>query len=296
MPPADSAIDDLRRQIDEIDTQLHDLLIQRSGVVAEIGALKGNGGGGNRNGIFRPGREALIIRRLVERHSGSLPRATIVRMWRELLSATLRQQGPFAVAVFAPEASSGYWDLARDHFGSLMPATAHDKVGQVVRAVVDGPATVGVLPLPREEDREPWWPFLVSKDEGQPRVIARLPFGAPGNARGKAVEALAIGRVAQEETGRDCSLFAIEAGAEISRSGLRDALTAVSLAPLSLQLWRDRNESARWLHLIEVEGFIRSSDPRFAQLASRLSGFRHLWPLGGYAMPLSPAELEGPPA
>jgi len=296
MPPADSAIDDLRRHIDEIDTQLHDLLIRRSSVVAEIGALKGNGGEVNRNGFFRPGREALIIRRLLERHKGSLPRATIVRMWRELLSATLRQQGPFAVAVFAPEASSGYWDLARDHFGSLMPATAHDKAGQVVRAVVDGPATVGVLPLPREDDREPWWPFLVSKDEGQPRVIARLPFGAPGNARGKAVEALAIGRTAQEETGRDCSLFAIEAAAEVSRSGLRDALAAVSLAPLSLQLWRDRNEGARWLHLIEVEGFIRPTDERFAQLANRLSGFRHLWPLGGYAVPLSPAELDGPSA
>ncbi|MGH6962604.1 MAG: chorismate mutase, partial [Dongiaceae bacterium] len=93
MPPADSAIDDLRRQIDEIDTHLHDLLIRRSAVVAEIGALKGDGGEGNRNGFFRPGREALIIRRLVERHRGSLPRATIVRMWREMLSATLRQQG-----------------------------------------------------------------------------------------------------------------------------------------------------------------------------------------------------------
>ncbi len=292
MPPADSAIDDLRRQIDEIDTHLHDLLIRRSGVVAEIGALKGNGGEGDRNGFFRPGREALIIRRLIERHRGSLPRATIVRMWRELLSATLRQQGPFAVAVFAPEAGGGYWDLARDHFGSLMPATAHDKAGQVVRAVIDGPATVGVLPLPREEDREPWWPFLVSRDEGQPRVIARLPFGAPGNARGKAVEALAIGRVAQEETGRDCSLFVIEASAEISRSGLRDALAAVSLAPTSLQLWRDRNEAARWFHMIEVEGCIRSTDERFTRLAGRLSGFRQVWPLGGYAVPLTPAELE----
>src|SRR5262249_38524430 len=251
---------------------------------------------GNRNGFFRPGREALIIRRLVERHRGSLPRATIVGMWRELLSATLRQQGPFAVAVFAPEAGSGYWDLARDHFGSLMPATAHDKAGQGGRAVGGGLATGGGVPLPRGGEREPWWPLLVSKGEGQPRVIARLPFGAPGNARGKAVEALAIGRVAQEETGRDCSLFAIEAGAEISRSGLRDALAAVALAPTSVQLWRDRNESARWLHLIEVEGFVRSTDPRFAQLANRLSGFRHLWPLGGYAMPLSSADLEGPSA
>ncbi|MGH6926813.1 MAG: chorismate mutase, partial [Dongiaceae bacterium] len=167
MPAADPAIDDLRRQIDEIDTTLHDLLIRRSAVVAEIGALKGNGGEGQRNGFFRPGREALIIRRLIERHQGSLPRATIVRMWRELLSATLRQQGPFAVAVFAPEENSGYWDLARDHFGSLTPATAHEKIGQVMRAVIDGPATIGVLPLPQEGQREPWWPMLLSRDETQ---------------------------------------------------------------------------------------------------------------------------------
>lgn len=290
MPSADSAIDDLRRQIDEIDTDLHDLLMRRSGVVAEIGALKGNGG--NRNGIFRPGREALIIRRLIERHHGSLPRATIVRMWREMLSATLRQQGPFTVAVFAPEGSGGYWDLTRDHFGSLMPATAYDKAGQVVRAVIDGPAAVGVLPVPREDDREPWWPFLVSRDEGQPRVVARLPFGAPGSARGKAAEALVIGRVAQEETGRDSSLFVIEAASEISRSALREVLAAAALGPHPIQIWRDPNHASTWFHLIEVDGCVRPDDPRIAGLAARRSGLRQVWPLGGYAVPLTAAELD----
>ena len=71
--PSDAAIDDLRRQIDEIDTRLHDLLMRRSSVVAEIGTLKGSNG----NGYFRPGREAAILRRLVERHQGSLPKATV---------------------------------------------------------------------------------------------------------------------------------------------------------------------------------------------------------------------------
>ena len=290
--PADSAIDDLRRQIDEIDTTLHDLLIRRSAVVAEIGTLKGNGGQGQRNGYFRPGREALIIRRLIERHRGSLPRATIVRMWRELLSATLRQQGPFAVAVYAPDEGSGYWDLARDHFGSLTPATAHDKVGQVMRAVIDGPATVGVLPLPQEGQKEPWWPLLLSRDESQPRVIARLPFGAPGNARGGSPEALAIGRVAFEPTGRDCSLFVIEAAGEISRSGLRDALAAVSMPPLSVQFWRDPNDAATRLHLIEVDGCVRHDDPRFLRLVKQRNDIARIWPLGGYAAPLTSADLD----
>jgi chorismate mutase-like protein len=292
MPSPDSAIDDLRRQIDEIDTTLHDLLMQRAAIVAEIGALKGNGGDGRRNGFFRPGREALIIRRLVGRHRGSLPPATIVRMWREMLAATLRLQGPFAVAVYAPEDGGGYWDLARDHFGSLMPATAHEKVGQVLRAVIDGPATVGVLPAPQEGDAEPWWPFLVGVDDTLPRVIARLPFGGPGNVRGTAVEALVIGRMAQESTGRDCSLFAIEAAGEISRSGLRDALMGVSLPPLSVQLWRDPNDASTRLHLIGVDGCVRHDDARFVRLASQRGDISRVWALGGYAVPLTAAELE----
>lgn len=290
MQSADAAIDDLRRQIDEIDGHLLDMLSRRAQVVSQIGALKGNA---SRNGFFRPGREAAILRRLIRRHRGTLPNATIVRMWRELLSATLRQQGPFAVAVFAPPDRGGYWDLARDHFGSQTPANAHETVTQVLRAVIDGQATVGVLPLPQEGEREPWWPSLVSNHAHQPRVIARLPFGAPGNTRGGAAEALVIGRMEQEDTGADRSLFVVESSAEISRSGVRAALTTSGLPPLSVHAWRDPNGHATWFHLMEVDGCVRSDDPRFAELmAQRSNEIRHVWPVGGYATPLTPAELS----
>jgi chorismate mutase-like protein len=295
MQSADAAIDDLRRQIDEIDTNLHDLLIRRADVVAQIGCLKGNGGEGGRNGFFRPGREAVILRRLVARHRGSLPKATIVRMWREMLSATLRQQGPFAVAVVAPAGNGGYWDVARDHFGSLTPATAHETANQVLRAVADGQASVGVLPLPREDEREPWWPVLVSRDANQPRVIARLPFGALGNVRGGSAEALVIGRMAPEETGRDRSLLVVESTAEMSRSGLRALLVASALAPLLMHLWRDTNDPSTWYQLVEVDGCVRPADARLAALAAqRGGGIRRIWPVGGYAVPLSAAELATP--
>lgn len=290
MQSADAAIDDLRRQIDEIDGHLLDLLARRASVVSQIGALKGSA---SRNGFFRPGREAAILRRLIRRHRGSLPGATILRMWRELLSATLRQQGPFAVAVFAPPDRGGYWDLARDHFGSQTPANAHETVSQVLRAVIDGQATVGVLPLPQEGEREPWWPALISGHATQPRVIARLPFGAPGNTRGGAAEALVIGRVEQEETGADRSLIVIESMAETSRSGLRAALTTAGLPPLSVHAWHDPNDAATWFHLAEVDGCVRADDPRVTELmAQRGTEIRRVGSLGGYATPLTPAELS----
>ncbi|MBX6323053.1 MAG: chorismate mutase, partial [Rhodospirillaceae bacterium] len=205
------AIEDLRREIDAIDTALHDLLIRRSEIAAEIGALKADAAGARPNGraaaFMRPGREAVILRRLVERHRGPLPWGTIVRIWRELMSAALRVQGPFAVAVCEPDgAAGGYWDLTRDHFGAHTPTTAHATAEEVLRAVAEGRAGAGVLPVPRTGEPRPWWPRLADADAATPRVCARLPFGTPGVTRGGPVEALVVARVPPEAPGEDRSL------------------------------------------------------------------------------------------
>src|SRR5258707_5120237 len=97
-------LDDLRRQIDELDDQLHDLLMRRTEVVEAIGKEKKDG----KVSAFRPGREAVILRRLVARHGGRFPAAGLVRIWREMLAATVGLQMPFAVAVYAPSAANGH--------------------------------------------------------------------------------------------------------------------------------------------------------------------------------------------
>src|SRR5690606_24962150 len=117
------------------DAALHELLMRRSEIAANIGMFKEKGDAKAVESPFlRPGREAVVLRRLIERHRGQLPKAVIIRMWREMMSALVRLQGPFAVAVYAPDQVSGYWDLAHDHFGSLTPITMHDSSGQVLRA------------------------------------------------------------------------------------------------------------------------------------------------------------------
>ena len=57
----------LRAELDRIDNTIHDLLMQRAGVVEYV-ARSG------KPAAFRPGREASIIRRLLGRHHGSLAR------------------------------------------------------------------------------------------------------------------------------------------------------------------------------------------------------------------------------
>jgi len=282
-------LDELRRKIDEIDDELHDLLMRRTEIVAEIGALKKS----DHTPALRPGREAAILRRLMARHKGPLPRPLIVRIWRELLSGTIAMQVDFAVAVFAPDASPGYWDIARDHYGSHTPMTAYSTAVQVLRAVTEGEASVGVLPIPQDGEAEPWWPHLASTDPATPRIIARLPFAGRGNARSEDAEALAIGRADIEGTGADRSLLVIDTSREMSRGRLLSALKSGGFEPSFLAaVERGPNLDA---DLLELEGIVRAEDhplrDALRPLGEAAGGLSFL---GGYARPLTSQEISAP--
>ena len=282
-------LDELRRKIDEIDDELHDLLMQRTEIVAAIGALKKN----DRVPALRPGREATILRRLIARHKGPLPRALIVRIWRELLSGTIALQVDFAVAVYAPDTAPGYWDIARDHYGSHTPMTAYSSAVQVLRAVTEGEASVGVLPIPQDGDAEPWWPHLMANDPATPRVIARLPFAGRGNARSEDAEALVIGRGDLEATGVDRSLLVIDTSREMSRGRLLSALKSGGLEPGFLAAVERGPDIAS--NLLELEGIVLADDQRLRSalrpLGEAVDGVSFL---GGYARPLTPQEIAAP--
>lgn len=288
VPSSSSGLEELRREIDRIDDQIHDLLMQRAQVVERVGQVKGGEGRGT---FLRPGREAMIMRRLVARHTGPFPAQVLVRMWREMVSALTRLQGPFAVAVFAPEDRRGFWDVARDHFGGFVPMVAVNSPVAAVRAVSEGTATVGIVSYPAEDDADPWWRFLVNADAHTPRVVARLPFGGRGNARGEDRDALVVAQIAHEPTGDDRTLLGIELGADLSRGRLKDALEGVGLFPTAFCTWHARDSHGLSVHLVEIADFVAPGDSRLRSLTDRLSDMPvRVNTLGGYAVPLPFAD------
>jgi chorismate mutase len=289
MPATPSDLAELRRRLDEIDDKVHDLLIERAEIVSMVAASKRDG----QLPAFQPGREAEIIRRLVARHHGDLPVATLVRMWREMLAATVRLQSPFAVAVFAPVEAQGFWDLARDHYGSSTPMSAYRSTGQVIRAVTEGRASIGVLPMPQEGEADPWWRQLVSRDESAPRVVARLPFGARGNARSDGADALAIGRGTQQETGADRTFVAAESAPDISRGRILRILSSLGL---NCTFLASCEHAGGIVNLMEIDGFVPISDQRLASFRAQVGEALHqMLPFGGYALPLPAAILADAP-
>ncbi|MGH7093426.1 MAG: chorismate mutase [Stellaceae bacterium] len=282
-----SDLEELRRRIDEIDDRLQDLLIERFEIVLDVAAQK-RGGSVNPH---QPAREAEIIRRMVARNRWPLQAETLVRMWREMISGTTRLQGNFRIAVYSPPEAPGFWDIARDHYGSHTAMQGYQSAGAVIRAISEGQAEIGVLPMPQEEEPDPWWRMLASSDGQAARVIARLPFGANGNTRADRTSALAIGRGIRQPTGHDRTLLAAEIAPDISRGRIFALLTSLGLEGTFLASCSQANGANI---LLELSGFVELHDPRLqrfrAQLGQELFG---LVELGGYAEPL---QFDAAPA
>ena len=278
----------LRREIDRIDESIHDLIIERTKVVEKVRNAKR----GEKIKI-RPAREAEILYRLMKRHRGHFPKRELARIWREMIVATLRFEGPFSVAIYVGDNDAGYADMARDQYGSFTPMSRHVSTRAVVEAVRNMQATVGILPLPRRDDEDHWWRLLVSETPDTPRVIARLPFIS--GAAGTDLEALVICIIDQEQTGRDRSYLAVEADADIGFKAVEQALSQAGVSAVSHQVWHGPDRPAVWTYLVEVFGFVDTKGRQLNRLKDGLGRpAKRLVHLGGYATPLGDADLADP--
>ncbi len=277
MSPSSKSLAPMRREIDEIDDSIHDLIMRRAEIVENIGRAKRAGD------APRPDREAVILRRLLSRHQGSFPRKALVRIWCEMMGAFIGMQGPFSLAVYAPDREAGYHDLARRQFGAVVPVADFRSAGEVVAAVGRGDATLGVLPVPMSGEPDPWWRNLVVGEGTPPRIVGRLPMAAMGDGNHE-LEAMAVGRLEPEETGEDGSFMVLETATELSRARLTSALADARLEPLFIDTRRERDDL--WLILVEVAGYLGEADGRVERLVmdGRLA-IERAHRVGGYAVP-----------
>jgi len=273
-----AALTELRLQIDAIDTQLHDLLMQRGELAHRIAAAKGGGAP-----VMRPAREAQVLRRLAARHHGPFPAGAVVRIWREIMSAMVALQGKFVVAVLqANSGGGGLWETARDHFGTIPSYSAHAAAMAVLRAVADGAATVGVLPPPHEGETDAWWPALANNAVGTPRVIARLPFIQGNSDR----DALVIGRTPVDPSGTDRSLLIVETQDQGSRARLLSRLAAAGFE-VGFITTQATGDAAERRHLVEVDGYVGEDDARCrALMDANRADITQVLAVGAYAVPL----------
>ena len=169
--PQPMSLADLRRDIDRIDEAMHALLIERGEIIDRLIAVKKTQESGS---AFRPAREADMMRRLVQRHHGSLPLDTVESIWRVIISTFTYVQAPFAVRAELSAGDALMRDTARFHFGFTVPFVAHMGAASVVEAVSESKGDLGLVPAFAIAGAGPWWTAL--EFAAAPKIIARLPF------------------------------------------------------------------------------------------------------------------------
>ncbi|MDO9242783.1 MAG: prephenate dehydratase [Rhodocyclaceae bacterium] len=139
MASTEEELGKLREGIDRIDGDVLRLLSERARLAQRVGEIKhGN--------IYRPEREAQVLRRITATNPGPLPDTAVRTIFREVMSACLALEQPLRIAYFGP-AGTFTESAAKKHFGSAPAFTPFLTIDDVFRAVESGQADYGVVPV-----------------------------------------------------------------------------------------------------------------------------------------------------
>lgn len=286
------ALAEVRKEIDAIDDALHDLLMKRTELVVEVAEAKARAASAAGQGgfvAFRPAREAEVLRRLAGRHRGSLPLRTVFRVWREIMAAMTRIQGPFRVDVFGggPDSALRFWDMARNSYGATTPMSLHDKARDVLSRAGHDRSAIGILPMPGTDMAEDWWTMLGTglgvDQKTSLRVVARLPFVDVDRDRDGAV-ALVVAQAGFDPTGNDTSLISIFATESLSESRVVALFEAAGFKGYRIAGAKRADGAAPHAYLVAVPDHVAPDDGRLAALEAKPVVEVRL--LGGYANPV----------
>jgi chorismate mutase/prephenate dehydratase len=135
---------EIRRRINEVDERIQALISERARYAQQVGVAKGE----LRSAVdyYRPGREAEILRAVVERNEGPLRDEEMLRLFREIMSACLAQQQPLKVGFLGPEGTFTQTAVFK-HFGHSVRALPFHTIDEVFQEVECGAADFGVVPI-----------------------------------------------------------------------------------------------------------------------------------------------------
>jgi chorismate mutase/prephenate dehydratase len=136
------SIQALRARIDEVDRRLVELLGERASLAQQVGALKE----AEAAPVYRPEREAEVLRRVAAANTGPLPEAALRNIFREVISACRALERALRVAYLGPAGTFSELALLKQ-FGSSVDAVPCPSIDEVFRALEAGGVDFAIAPV-----------------------------------------------------------------------------------------------------------------------------------------------------
>ena len=140
-----ASLQDIRRKIDALDARLVKLISARAKIAQQVGKIK--------NGvmIYRPDREAQVLRRVSALNAGPMSGAGLRRIYGEIMSACRALEDLLAVGYLGPQGTYSQ-EAAVRHFGSSIELRSCTTIDEVFKQVETGAIGYGVVPVENSTD------------------------------------------------------------------------------------------------------------------------------------------------
>src|SRR5450830_2073613 len=132
----------LREQIDAIDAQILELLNRRAQIAQQVGHVKAE----TQAPVFRPEREAQVLRGVAERNPGPMGDREVQTIFREIMSSCRSLEKRVTVAYLGPSGTFSE-QAVYQQFGSAIETLPCVSIDEVFRATEAGTADFGVVPV-----------------------------------------------------------------------------------------------------------------------------------------------------
>jgi chorismate mutase len=180
----------LRSAIDKLDSDILQLISDRLTLSDEVIAVKDG------EAVFRPGREAALIRRLAKISEGIAP-AVLLGIWRQIMAASLtRQKQDLTFAVHKDAIPAAIW-----HMGSTLHAKYCEGYNAVLTSLDGKACRYGLVPA-GQNDQELAIAMAAHPDV---KILARTPLFPIKTV----APAYILADYLPDESGDDISLFAV---------------------------------------------------------------------------------------
>ncbi len=192
------ALDALRRELDDVDAALLNLLAKRKSITQQVKSFK-QVTAKTASSPLRPSREAQIHRRLVDlSKANELEPAFALRLWRSILTESSLSQASMTLHISKRLSQTlGHRLRLQEHFPAMLVEEWKDEA-QALMQVNVSPGDICVV-----ETDSPWIDACVAGKAGSAQIIGALPI-----IKGEDVPQLLIfGNAPMEATGHDETLL-----------------------------------------------------------------------------------------
>lgn len=242
-----------RAEIDAIDETITQLLLQRCGIVRQVGALKDQHWPSACH--IRPAREGQMHRAIAERFAGTdIPPAIAIAIWRLLIGASTQLESALNVVTLARHGHHAW--LAREYFGLQSGLAVEQSIADALDAIGAKTSNILLLPTP-DADGGDWWRDAALFTTHGLQIFASLPAVSAPLPHGVA-PALALAPLSAEPSGDDITYLAVTTREAMGELALQALLSA------HITSADDRH------HLLQIDGYLAPDGTEIAALKTGL--------------------------